>query len=183
MEFRTVDHWAEEIWQKWWIVYEEAFDHKNAKSEKIIRNMFQRQTCYFHLAMEGSEVCAIALSGELPGTRLLLIDYFAVRANKRNRGIGKEMVEYIQNWAMAEGQFDSLVIEVEAEKAEENLARIHFWKKCGFILTPYIHHYKVVPEPYQAMYRKLFPEAKIPDREEEFFHYIGNFHRKSFQGV
>ena len=64
------------------IVYDEAFEHTNAKSEKIIRNMFQKQTCYFHLAVEGSEVCAIALSGKLPGTRWLLVDYFAVQSKK-----------------------------------------------------------------------------------------------------
>lgn len=79
MEFRTVDHWMEELWQKWGVVYDEAVDHKNTISEKIIRNMFQKQTCYFYIAMDGSEVCAIALSGKLPGKRLLLVDYFVVR--------------------------------------------------------------------------------------------------------
>ena len=183
MIFRTVDHWEEELWQKWQIVYDEAFDHKKAKSKKIIQNMFQKQTCYFHIAMDGSEVCAIALSGKLPGTSLLLIDYFAVRGTKRNQGIGKLMLEYLEGWAIESGQFDCMVIEVEAEQTEENLARIQFWKKCGFTLTSYIHHYKVVPEPYQALYRKLCPEAAIPDKEETFFRYIGKFHRKSFQGV
>ncbi len=183
VEFRTVDHWVEEIWIKWQFVYDEAFDHKKAKPEKIIRNMFQKQACYFHLAMDGSEVCAIALSGKLPGTKFLLIDYFAVRATKRNRGIGKAMAEYLESWAIANGQFDCLVIEVEAEVTEENQARIQFWEKCGFALTPYIHHYKVVPEPYQALFRKLIPDAEIPEKDEAFFRYIGKFHRKSFQGV
>ena len=185
MEFRTVDHWVEEIWRKWRIGYDEAFGHTHAKPEKVIRNMFQKQTCYFHLALEGSEVCAIALSGQLSGTRMLLIDYFAVREKKRNRGIGQLMAGYllvVGQWQR--GQFDSLVIEVEAaEKTKENLVRIQFWKKCNFTLTEYIHHYKVVPEPYQAMYQKLFPEVKIPEREEAFFHYIGKFHQKSFQDV
>ena len=183
MIFRTVDYWEEEVWQKWRIVYDEAFDPKKAKSKKVIQNMFQKQTCHFHIAMEGSEVCAIAISGQLPGTRLLLIDYFAVRGTRRNRGIGKLMLEYLKAWAIESGQFDCMVIEVEAEQTEENLARIQFWKKCGFTLTSYIHHYKVVPEPYQALYRKLYPEAAIPEREEAFFRYIGKFHRKSFQGV
>src|SRR3954470_13173675 len=132
MEFRTIDHWVEELWQKWRIVYDDVFDHTNAKSEKIILNMFQKQTFYFHLALEGSEVCAIALSGKLPGTRWLLVDYFVVQVKKRNRGIGKLMIDYLKRWAMADGQIDSLIIEVEAEETEENLARIQFWKKCGF---------------------------------------------------
>jgi ribosomal protein S18 acetylase RimI-like enzyme len=183
MEFLTVDHWEEELWGKWRVVYEEAFANHNPKSEKIIRNMFQNQTCHFHFAMDGAAVCAIALSGKLPGTHLLLIDYLAVRASLRKRGIGKSMVDYLKRWASKYGEFECILIEVEAEKSEENLARIHFWKKCGFTLTQYIHHYKVVPEPYQAMYLKLVPKAILPEKEEEFFQYMGNFHRKSFRGV
>ena len=72
---------------------------------------------------------------------------------------------------------------MEAEKSPENQARITFWKKCGFILTNYIHKYIWVPEPYQAMYLNLQSEAAIAKSGKELFSYIVKIHKKSFQGV
>ena len=181
MDFITVDHWEEEVWQKWKLIYEEAFGHTHAKPEKIICNMFEKLSCYFHLLVEESEVYAIALSAKLPDTRFLVIDYFAVRFDKRSIGMGRQMLEGIRNWALEDGHFDGILIEVEAKETEENQARIHFWEKCGFIITSYIHDYKVVPEPYRAMYLKLIPNARIPEKAEVFFDYLGKFHRKSFR--
>ncbi|AZV43148.1 GNAT family N-acetyltransferase [Peribacillus asahii] len=182
MEFKTVDHWDEEVWQKWRSIYYEAFGEKGAKAEKIIRNMFRKQTCFFHIAQDESEVYAIALSGKLRGTTILLIDYLAVREKHRNRGVGRMIINYIISWSINR-EFDSIVIEVEAEQTPENLARIRFWEKCNFMLLPYIHHYRVVPEPYQAMVLKLVPEAELPEKGEEVFHLIERFHKKSFQGA
>ena len=85
MEFRTVESWDEDFWAKWKEVYYEAFGQTNAKPEKVIRNMFQKQMCFFHIVQNKSEVQAIALSGKLQGTRLLLIDYLAVREKDRNQ--------------------------------------------------------------------------------------------------
>ena len=93
------------------------------------------------------------------------------------------MIEYMKTWSASTNKFDGIVIEVEAEKTAENLARIQFWEKCGFTLTQYIHHYRVVPEPYQAMFIKLVPEAVLPEKGEDFFAYIERFHQKSFRGA
>lgn len=175
-------NWDEELWHKWCEVYYEAFG-KNAKPEKIIRNMFQKQMCFFHIAQNDSGVCAIALSGKLQGTRMLLIDYLTVREKDRNKGVGKLMIDYLKSWALTYLKCEGIIIEVEAEKTTDNLARIQFWKRCGFTLTKYIHHYKVVPEPYQAMYLKLVPEAVMQENGEELFPYIEQFHRKSFRGA
>lgn len=160
----------------------EAFG-KGAKPEKIIRNMFQKQMCFFHIAQDESDVYAIALSGKLQGTKMLLIDYLAVREKHRNQGIGSMMMDYIKSWSLTNRKFESIVIEVEAENTTENLARIQFWKKCGFTLTEYNHHYRVVPEPYQAMFLKLVPEAVMPEHGEEFFRWIERFHQKCFRGA
>ncbi len=183
MEFKTIEHWDEELWKKWRDIYNEAFGQKSGKPERILRNMFQKQMCFFHLVQHESEVSAIALSGKLQGTRVLLIDYLAVREKDRNHGIGKMMVGYIKSWSIKNGNIESIVIEVEAEHTAVNLARIGFWKKCGFTLTDYIHHYRVVPEPYQAMFCKLVPEAEVLENGEELFSLIERFHKKSFRGV
>lgn len=183
MEFRTVESWDEDFWGKWKEVYYEAFGQTNAKPEKVILNMFQKQMCCFHIVQNKSEVQAIALSGKLQGTRLLLIDYLAVREKDRNQGLGRLMIEYMKTWSASTHKFDGIVIEVEAKKTAKNLARIKFWEKCGFTLTEYIHHYRVVPEPYQAMFIKLVYEAVLPEKGEDFFAFIERFHQKSFRGA
>lgn len=183
MDFITVDHWDEDIWQQWKEIYHEAFGRKNAKPEKVIRNMFRMNMCYFHLAEDEGRIQAIALSGKLEETTSLVIDYLAVSKNARKQGIGTQMVNYLKRWAKDNHHFDSIIIEVEAEETEENTERVEFWKQCGFEATSYIHHYKVVPEPYRAMYHKLVPVAFIPEKAETIFQYLSQFHQKCFRGA
>lgn len=181
MEFYTINHWDEKIWDKVSAVYLQAFDEKGAKPEKIIRNMFRKKICYLHMGVEGDEVLAMALTGKLKRSNALLIDYLAISEDVRGKGIGYNLLEYIKKWSITEGNFESLLIEVESEPSPENFDRINFWRKSGFTLTSYIHHYIWVPEPYQAMYLKLQPGLSLPERGEELFEYIGNFHKESYQ--
>ena len=181
MEFKTVEQWDEEVWGKWREVYYEAFGETKAKPEKIILNMFRKQMCFFHIVQNKSEVQAIALSGKLQGTRMLLIDYLAVREKDRNQGIGRMMMEYMKTWSTSTRKFESIVIEVEAEKTSKNLARIRFWEKCGFTLTEYIHHYRVVPEPYQAMFIKLVSEAYCRRKGKRCLPSLSDFIKSLFE--
>lgn len=181
MNFITINHWNEELWNQASFIYTQAFGKSGAKPEKIIRNMFTKQLSFLHVALKDKKVIAMAITGKLRGTKALLIDYLAVREDFRNQGIGYMLLAYIKTCCLTEGQFDSLLIEVEADKTQANLKRIHFWEKSDFQLTDYIHQYIWVPEPYQAMYVKLLPEAKLPTKGEELFQYIVQFHRESFQ--
>jgi GNAT superfamily N-acetyltransferase len=182
MAFKTVNYWDEKLWQQVNGIYLQAFAEKGAKPEKIIRNMFRKQICFLHMAIEGEEVLAMALTGKLKSLQVLLIDYLAVREDLRGEGIGDKLLDYIKKWSIVDGDFEGLLIEVEAEVIPENLARIDFWEKSGFTLTSYIHHYIWVHEPYRAMYLKLQPDAALHDNGEELFKYIGEFHKASYQG-
>lgn len=181
MKLITIDQWDEENWQKASPVYQQAFGEKGAKPEKIIRNMFRKRICFLHLAKIGEQVIGMALTGKLKGSSALIIDYLAVHKDWRNKGLGLKIIDLLKDWAGIEGNFDSLVIEVESDKLPENSARILFWEKCGFTLTDYIHQYIWVPEPYQAMYLKLHPNASLPMDGKVLFKYIGEFHKASYQ--
>jgi GNAT superfamily N-acetyltransferase len=180
VRFETIDQWDEKLWEKIKVIYFEAFGKSGAKPEKIIRNMFAKNLCFLHVAFEGEEVMAMSLTGKLQETNTLLIDYLAVRENKRNHGIGQKLLNYIKKWCISEKHNNSILIEVESEQTEENLKRIQFWKKNQFKLTKYVHHYIWVPEPYQAMYVKLTPDANIPTQGEVLFQWIVHFHKESF---
>ncbi|WML44445.1 GNAT family N-acetyltransferase [Neobacillus sp. PS3-40] len=183
MEYTTVNHWDEELWKRASFIYDQAFKEKGAKPEKVIRNMFNKDICFLHLGIENSQVIAMAITGKLKGTQALLIDYLAVHVESQNKGIGLNFMEYIKEWSRENEKFDSMIIEVESENDPENHNRILFWKNCGFTLTNYIHHYIWVPEPYQAMFVKLLPNALLPSSGEELFNYISNFHKASYQGA
>jgi ribosomal protein S18 acetylase RimI-like enzyme len=180
VKFITVDHWDDELWGKAKIIYEEAFGKNGAKSEKIIRNMFAKRICFLHVLFINDEIVGMAITGKLKNTNALLIDYLAVRINKRKQGIGQRLLDYIKEWSISEQQLGAVVIEVESDPTQENLARINFWQKNEFQLTDYIHHYIWVPEPYKAMYCKLASDAKTPQNGEELFQLIVQFHKESF---
>jgi ribosomal protein S18 acetylase RimI-like enzyme len=180
VKFITIDHWDEELWKKAKVVYEEAFGKSGAKSEKIIRNMFAKGICFLHILFVDDEAVGMAITGKLKNTQALLIDYLAVRIENRKKGIGQKLLDYIKEWSQSEQQLEAIIIEVESERTLENLARIHFWQKNEFQLTDYIHHYIWVPEPYQAMYCMLEPNAKIPLNGEALFQLIIQFHKVSF---
>lgn len=181
MEFFTTDQWDEALWEEIKPIYEASFDH-GAKPEKIIRNMFSRKLCSFHVAMEGSKVVAFALTGSTNGSRILVIDYLAVKDDLRKSGLGRELFFYIKQWADEHKSFDQILIEVECEHTPENHGRILFWGNCGFRLAhDYIHHYIWVPEPYQAMWLALKKGRDHPMHGEECFKIIVAFHKECFR--
>lgn len=182
LEFKTIHHVDEQLWKKAGFVYHQVFDKMGAKPDKVINNMFHKGICFLHLLMKDQVIIGMSITGKLQKTKILLIDYLAVQSEYQNQGYGNQLVEYIKQWSR-DMQYDSIILEVEAEKTTKNHARICFWEKCGFTLTDYIHRYIWVPEPYQAMYVILEPHSHLPKSGEELFVLIGEFHKQSFQGA
>ncbi|WP_458413541.1 GNAT family N-acetyltransferase [Schinkia sp. CFF1] len=186
MRFQTTDVWDEELWSKANGIYEEAFGKHHPKSAAIIRNMFAKGLCSLHVVFEewegNSIAIGMALTGKLSSIHSLVIDYLAVKNTYRNKGIGVLFVNYLKNWAQTEMGCDSMILEIEVSDDPFHHQRLRFWEKCGFKTTDYVHDYKVVPEPYQAMYQKLTPNSKISSDGRELFKHLSNFHRKCFQG-
>lgn len=179
MDVITVDHWDEALWREAEPIYYAAFPEHGRKSKAIIRNMFQKHLCQLHLAKSEGELVAMAITGSVEGSRAIIIDYFAVRADLRNKGIGSVFLERLKEYAKVDGDYTILLIEVEAEDTQTNAERAKFWEKAGFHSTDYVHKYIWVPEPYRAMYAQL-NSTPISTKGEHLFSIITRFHRESF---
>ena len=142
MEFKSIDHWDEMIWNQVKSVYFSAFGDKGAKSEKIIKNMFAQNLCILHVLFDGPRATAMAITGALKESRSQVIDYLAVDEQDRNHGVGQKLVGYLKEWSLKEMFYDRIIIEVEYDESINNNDLVLFWEKCGFTLTEYVHHYK-----------------------------------------
>lgn len=183
MEFYSTDQWDEDIWTQAGYIYRQAFEASASKTEAIIRRLFARKLCYLHVAKDGSDIIAMSLTGKLEGIHALVIDYIAVREDRRSQGTGQLFLDYIISWARNKEYYDGVVIEIECEESPSYWKRIRFWQQSGFTLTSYVHIYKWVPETYQAMYLILEPNAKIPTNGNLLFDHITEFHEKAYRHI
>lgn len=179
MEVITTEQWDERLWSEAEPIYYAAFPEHGRKNRGIIQNMFKKQLCFLHLAKSDDQAVAMALTGKTDQSHALIIDYFAVREDLRGKGVGTLFLESIKSWAMKEGTYKFLLIEIEADDNQTNSKRAHFWTNLGFHETSYIHQYIWVPEPYRAMYLQLVP-GHISTDGKHLFSYITRFHKESF---
>jgi GNAT superfamily N-acetyltransferase len=178
MTFRTYDHLDVPDWKQAMELYIQAFPSR--KADNIITGMFAKRISWLHTEATSGEVSAMAITGLIPEEKWLLIDYLAVRTEKRGQGIGRQFVRDLADWARNERKLSGLLLEAEADPGSENANRIRFWERCGFILTEYVHHYIWVPETYRAMYLPFGSDFRLKDRGESLFRCIESFHKKSF---
>ncbi|MFS0776793.1 GNAT family N-acetyltransferase [Neobacillus sp. 3P2-tot-E-2] len=182
MEFITTQQWDEDLWQKTRDIYNVAFGEHATKPEKVIQNMFARGLSALHVLKENDVVLAMALTGAMPNSSVLLLDYLAVRKNLRGHGIGKGFFDYLLEWASSQPQFKRILVEVECDDTPQNHARIQFWEKCGFqLLDDYKHCYKWGPQHYMAMVHYLKGKPAIPLKGEDCLKYMASFHKESYK--
>lgn len=200
-QFRTYDKWDHRLWASLEPIYREAFP-SGAKPENILRGMVERGVGSLHAAFQGGQAVALAVTGfsagdsgdpdvdssnpagdsSVPAGDMLIIDYLAVRKDLRGSGLGTRFLEWLREWAKQTHGISGILIEAESGDTPEHLERIRFWERNGFVLTPYVHQYVWVPEPYQAMLLPL--SGRMPELEdggEALFRHITSFHGRSFR--
>jgi len=183
LEHLTTNQWDDKLWSIAEPVYREAFPEHGRKSEAIIRRMFKRGLCTLHVWIVPGTAVAMALTAFDDRSRTLVLDYIAVRQAWQGRGIGRQCVERIRDWTVAvRPECRGIIIEVEAEKTEENAKRIRFWEGAGFRLTDYVHSYIWVPETYRAMSLGLRPEESLTSDGRELFKAITRYHERAYRG-
>ncbi|CAM3678652.1 GNAT family N-acetyltransferase [Cohnella lubricantis] len=178
MEIRMWDRLDDRLWPEARQLYLDAFPE--GKPVRIIENTFAKGVGLLFVALQDGETAAMALAGPLRQLNALLIDYIAVRPEHRRLGVGTALVEEIARYARSKGM-DGLILEAEAGPEPENAERVRFWERCGFTLTPYVHQYIWVPEPYRAMYLTFDPARPLPTEGQELFKHIGGYHSFVFR--
>jgi len=184
MEIRTYRHIDTPDWPLALSLYHQAFPAPGRKPDAILAGMFAKGMSGLHTvhADDGSGLAAMAITGAIPNADLLLIDYIAVRKPLQGKGIGRQFVRRIAEWARDELRLSGILLEAEAEPGAQHERRIRFWEQCGFVLTEYVHHYRWVPETYRAMYLPF--NARLPEEAEDggrtLFRYIEAFHKQAF---
>lgn len=182
LEFTTIEAWDEALWARMERIYHEAFP-SGAKTKAILRSMLDRRIGYLHTGVHHGEVVAMAVTGLVGkgADRILIIDYLAIEQKLRGSGIGTWMLKQLRDWALREHGIKGIIIEAESGTTEAHRERIQFWQHNGFVLTSYVHQYRMVPEPYQAMMLPLDGSTQVSDEGEELFRYIQDFHKVAYR--
>jgi GNAT superfamily N-acetyltransferase len=180
VNFYTLDCWDEGEWCRAAPIFEDGFPPQGRKTSAMIRKILDRSEGYLHLCAIEEDLVAMAVTGKLPEINALLIDYVAVQRSRRGEGIGRRMIKYIGREALRSGH-RGMVIEIEAEPNVANESRRRFWLSLGFLPTKYVHQYRWVPEPYQAMYLEWGDQAALPHDGRALFGSITGFHEKIYR--
>lgn len=178
MEIRMLEQLDDTLWPEARQLYLDAFPE--GKPIRIIENTFAKGVGLLFVGLRDGQVASMALAGPLRNAKALLIDYIAVRPELRHHGLGAALVAEIVSYARSTG-LDGLILEAEAGPEPENAERVRFWERCGFTLTPYVHQYIWVPEPYRAMYLTFDPARPLPTAGRELFKHIGGYHSYVFR--
>lgn len=182
MELITTARWDEKLWRSVGPVYREAFP-SGAKPEGILHSMLDQGIGSIHAGLMDGQAAAMAVTGIVDGEdgKRLIIDYLAVSRELRGQGAGTVFLKLIIGQAQQDPAVQGVIIEAESGAAAGHAQRIHFWEKNGFILTPYVHQYIWVPEPYQAMLKPLEPGVAVIGNGESLVRYINAFHKKAYR--
>lgn len=186
LELRTSAEWDDRLWARISPIYEASFPAHIRKPERIVRNMLTVMDAFLHVGLLDGEACSMALTGLSADKRLLIVDYLGVSPDFRQRGLGKQTVEALTDWAYKTYGVSGLLLEAEVDDSEEGRSRQRFWERCGFESTGYVHRYVRVPEKYRAMLLDLQSEMErgshpLSRDGQKLFEQIEAFHKRSFK--
>jgi ribosomal protein S18 acetylase RimI-like enzyme len=85
-----------------------------------------------YLAHVAADLVAFAVRIHLPGTSADLLGFLAVRRDRRNQGIGAQVLRWLASDLRQEGQVSGLVLEVESDDAGTDEERRWRRRRIGF---------------------------------------------------
>lgn len=115
-----------------WQLYQEAFPREERRSwhQQCRAMALEESFCCLEMR-EADVVVGLIFCWEMGGA--VFVEHFAVKAELRGRGLGRRMLEYLQNCGRP------LVLEAELPLDEVAVRRLRFYQNAGFTILPVEH--------------------------------------------
>jgi len=114
-------------------IYHEAFPPNEQQPSELIYKRIKENKEVFLAAYIKEELVAFALLFDLQNTDYFLLDYLAVKNNKRNAGLGGKLMQKVIAYSF--GKNKGVLLEVDHPyqrgKRLQNTSRIQFYQKYG----------------------------------------------------
>jgi GNAT superfamily N-acetyltransferase len=114
-------------------IYHSSFPSNERQEVQVLKNRIKEGNCRLIACLKEGQVLAFAVVWEFSGIRFDFLDYFAVRPDFRDRGIGRQLLGNIRNQVLKKNR----ILMIEAENPEfgegktDKLRRISFYEKAG----------------------------------------------------
>ena len=115
-------------------IYAEAHPAGELKSIDALRQMIERPAYLFLAVEDAGRLMGFAIAVALAGCDAALLEYMAVSAEQRGRGIGGLLFQAVMEWPEVHDRF--LLIEVDSPAiaspdAADRVRRVEFYRRLG----------------------------------------------------
>lgn len=114
-------------------IYTDSFEDSARQPLNAIRSRVSSGKEKLLIGIIGNKVISFALLWRLKGSGFVLLDYFAVKDEFRNRSIGSKFMKFISSSLVPRSE--KLIIEVDdprlGRNRREKERRVLFYKRCG----------------------------------------------------
>ena len=118
--------------------YFEDFPYGERKSYKRMKRFIQNGVFQFWVMEEDGKWVGYLSAMVLPNHSFILLDYLAIKKEKRNQGYGEKMISLLKkeyhSYHGFVGEVDAVACAPTKEEAETRARRIKFYERLGFIV-------------------------------------------------
>jgi ribosomal protein S18 acetylase RimI-like enzyme len=156
-------------------IYMEAFPPSQREPFHRVVSAVNEGRRWLYCARASTHVCGFAITMPLPGTGMHLLEYLAVAANMRNRGIGGVLVRDVLQSLRAQGTVSGIVLEVETDEEDDPVEqrlrhrRIEFYRRIGATVIEGVKDY-AMPDmrgsgslAMKLLWLPVISSASVPD--------------------
>lgn len=136
MNFFTITDINDHRFNQCLMIYRNSFPGNERQPEDVIIDRIHSGKAKLYVGEDGGDILCIALVWIFHDSRFALLDYFAVAASMRGKGVGSIFLKFLLQEVIGIGR--SLVMEVEhpghGVNIDERKARINFYRRNGAVV-------------------------------------------------
>ena len=156
-------------------IYMEAFPPSEREPFRKVVSAVNEGRRWLYCARASTRVYGFAITVPLPGMGMHLLEYLAIGADMRNRGIGAVLVRDVLQSLRSQGTVSGIVLEVETDEegdpVEQGIRhrRIEFYQRIGARVIEGVKNYAIPHRrgsgsiPMKLLWLPVIPSASMPD--------------------